>query len=192
MASLIATGWHLARRFIDSLWPGPPATLDETWAQSYLSDGEQTIWHRMSNPDRRHAIHVARTVVDAFGGEVDDQVVVAALLHDCGKVVSQLGTMSRVGATLLWAVIDDSRASRWLDAPSTLGRRLAQYRRHPQLGAVLLAAVDSDLLVVSWAGEHHLGPHAWTVAPEIANVLRACDVPSWGARLRGLANEVRR
>ncbi len=175
MASLAASWWHLALRFARSLQPGPPAPLDETWAQSFLSDGEQTIWQRMSKPDRRHAIGVARAVVDTFGGEVDDQVVVAALLHEGGKVVSQLGTVSRVGATLFWAVIDESRASRWLDAPSALRRRLAQYRRHPQLGALLLAAVDSDVLVVSWAGEHHLSPDSWTVDPEIANVLKACD-----------------
>ena len=129
----------------------------------------------MSSSDRRHAIGVAREVIDTLGSDLDHQIVVAALMHDCGKVVSGLGTLSRVVATLVWIVLDDSLASRWLDASSPLRRRLAQYRRHPQLGAVLLAAADSDALVVSWAGEHHFAPEAWTVAPEIANVLKSCD-----------------
>jgi hypothetical protein len=171
----LAVGYHLVRRFVGSLRPGPPPAADERWARGLLNEGERAIWNRMSDSDRRHGIGVARRVVDALGPDIEDRIVVAALLHDCGKVVSGLGTLSRVVATMVWMVLDDSRASRWLDASSSVRRRLAQYRRHPQLGAVLLAAADSDNLVISWAGEHHLEPAAWTVVPDIADVLKSCD-----------------
>jgi hypothetical protein len=170
---------HLAKRFVWSLWPGPPASLDESWAQARLSPSELTIWDRMSNPDRRHAVAVARAVERALDGVLDDgagdAVVTAALLHDCGKVVSGLGTLARVGATLVWAALDDDVAGGWLDSPVAIKRRLVEYRRHPELGAVLLAAADADPLVVAWAAEHHLPPAGWTVEPRYASILKACD-----------------
>ena len=55
---------HLAGRFFDALVPiGPPDT-DERWAEGHLLPGEQALWRRMSGPDRRHAVGVARRTID--------------------------------------------------------------------------------------------------------------------------------
>ena len=168
--------WHLAKRFTTSLSPAPPSGPDEAWARKHMLVGERLIWDRMSNPDRRHAVGVARAVVDELGSNVDRQIVAAALLHDSGKVVSGLSTLSRVGATLFWAVADDGLAHRWAEVESDGPRkRLAQYRLHPELGAELLGEAGADPLTSAWAREHHLPERDWTVPTEVATVLKACD-----------------
>ncbi len=167
--------WHLVRRFLGSLWPGPPRARDEAWAREHLLPGERLIWARMSNPDRRHAVQVARDVVAELGPDADRPVVAAALLHDSGKVVSGLGTMARVGATVWWGLIDPARAVDWARRPSGVRHRLGAYRRHPELGSELLADAGSDPLTVAWAREHHLPVDRWTVPPRVGLVLKTCD-----------------
>lgn len=180
MTSGLHSAIHLARRFFGSLSPAAPSPADEAWALSHLGAGEGQLWHRMSNPDRRHAVGVARAVVADLGPAADREVVAAALLHDVGKVVSGFGTFRRVGATLVWAGLgrarpDRERAARWSAADRTILRRLGQYRRHPELGAELLAAAGAHEVTVAWAREHHRQPARWTVPPEVGAVLKACD-----------------
>lgn len=171
----MATGWHLVRRFMGSLSPRPPSNADDAWARAHLIGGEQAIWERMSNPDRRHAVAVARAVVETLGEASDRPVVAAALLHDSGKVVSGLGTFARVGATLFWAVADADRARTWAEGPPGIRRQLGRYRRHPELGRDLLIEAGSDPLTAAWAAEHHRSPDHWTVTTDIATVLKSCD-----------------
>lgn len=166
---------HLARRFFGALDPRPPASDDEEWAASRLIDGERVLWSQMSNADRRHAIEVARAVEAELGGRADREVGAAALLHDVGKVRSDLGTVARVGATVFWEAVDDERADGWLTHRNPVLRRLAEYRRHPQIGAELLVAAGSEPLTVAWAAEHHHSAERWTVPADIGAVLKACD-----------------
>jgi hypothetical protein len=119
----------------------------------------------MSGADRRHATGVARLVVADLGSDATRPVVAAALLHDSGKVVSDLGTLARVGATLVGAVAGRDRPS----------GRVGQYLRHPSLGADLLREAGSDPLTVTWAAEHHLPPERWTLPPACAAALAAAD-----------------
>ncbi|MEZ5379725.1 MAG: HD domain-containing protein [Acidimicrobiales bacterium] len=165
---------HLAGRFFGSIRPGPPTADDEAWAASHLGPGELALWQQMSNPDRRHAVQVARDVVGALSDGATDAVIAAALLHDSGKVVSNYRTPMRVVATLVWSLVDPARAHAWLDAGPPR-RRLAEYRLHPELGADLLAAADADDLVVRWAREHHRPEDRWTIDPRIGSVLKHCD-----------------
>ena len=147
---------HLARRFFGSLRPGGPSPADEAWAQAQLSPGEQALWARMSDPDRRHAVGVARAV--------PVELAPAALLHDVGKVVSGFGTFARSGATVLG----------WLGRERWHGR-VGDYLRHDALGAQLLRDAGASDLTVAWAAEHHLPPDRWTVPPEAGAVLKAAD-----------------
>lgn len=166
---------HLARRFFGSLRPGPPSPTDEAWAIAHLNPGQEALWRRLSNPDRRHGVEVARAVIDELGERATDPVVAAALLHDSGKVVSGFGTFSRVAATLVWGVIDHAKADEWQHHDRALLRRLGQYRLHPELGGDLLEKASSDPLTVAWAREHHQPVERWTIDREIGAVLKACD-----------------
>ncbi len=165
---------HLSRRFFGALSDEPPDKADDEWARAFLLPGEAELWDRMTPADQRHSIEVATDVVTELGSQATRPVVAAALLHDVGKVVSDLGTFARAGATILWGVVPDDQAEPWL-ARRGLRRRVAQYRLHPQLGEALLIEAGSHELTSSWAADHHLSPEEWRVDQPIGQVLKACD-----------------
>ncbi|MHB8439412.1 MAG: hypothetical protein ACYDD4_09645 [Acidimicrobiales bacterium] len=180
---------HLVTRFFGALWPGGPRPADEAWARGWLVPGEQDLWARMSGPDRRHAVGVARGtlallcapddfVTRADPGDVLRPVVAAALLHDVGKIESGLGTIPRAVLTMAAIVVGRRRLAA---EPATAGRegrwrrRARQYLTHDQIGAEMLEAAGSDTLTVSWAGEHHRDPETWTVERDVAYALKEAD-----------------
>jgi hypothetical protein len=172
---------HLAARFFGALSPAGPAPADETWALGSLLPGEQTLWRRMSGPDRRHAVGVARDTLQLLGGnEQPREVVAAALLHDVGKVEARLGTFSRVGVTLAAMAASRTRLLSWAgSAPegghATLRNRIGLYLAHDRVGAELLEDAGSHELTATWAREHHLAPGRWTVDAEVGDALKAAD-----------------
>lgn len=149
---------HLAKRFFASLCRGAPP--EEAWAIEQLLPLERVVWARMSDPDRRHAVGVAKQL-----GDRPRPVLAAALLHDAGKVESGLGTLARVGATIAGKV---RARDRW-------GGRIGAYLRHDELGAALLERAGSDPLTIAWAREHHLPSSRWTVPVDVGQALKAAD-----------------
>ena len=165
---------HLIKRFFGSLVPVGLSTVDRTWASEVLLTGEIDVWNRMSRADQRHAVGVARRVERSLGGEAIRPGLAAALLHDCGKSVSGLGTYGRVIATLSAAVAGREQAMAWSETQG-FTRRVGLYLEHPRLGADLLGMAGSAPLTVAWTTEHHLPEDQWTVPLEIGRALKAAD-----------------
>lgn len=165
---------HLVKRFFGSLVPVGPSSADQAWANEQLLDAEAEIWRKMSRVDRRHAAGVARRVERALGAEATRPVLAAALLHDCGKTVSGLGTYGRVIATISVKLAGPDIAMAWSETRG-FTRRVGLYVEHPRLGADLLGLAGSAPLTVAWAAEHHLPPEEWTVPAEIGAALKAAD-----------------
>lgn len=133
----VATGpFHLVVRFFRSLPATPPDPVDEVWADEHLTDGERSLWVRLSNQDRRHSIAVARRFVEQRPGASRAEIA-GALLHDVGKIECGLGTFGRVAATLL--------------GPRT--RRFRIYHDHEAIGAGLVAAAGGDPVTVALVAE---------------------------------------
>jgi hypothetical protein len=172
---------HLSGRFFVALMPMGPRPADESWALDQLLIGERELWHRMSGPDRRHAVGVARDSIRLLGSEqVSRDIVAAALLHDVGKVESSFGTFARVGVTFAAIIFGRSRVLHWAGAAAgterpSLRARVGLYLTHDSLGADLLEHAGSEELTVSWAAEHHLSPELWTVDAGVGGVLKAAD-----------------
>jgi hypothetical protein len=167
-------GAHLVRRFFGSLRPGGPPSGDVAWVEQQLLADELDVWRRMSAPDRRHSVAVAREVERALGHEAVRPVVAAALLHDSGKSVSGLRTYGRVIATVSAAVAGHESARAWREGRG-FTRRVGLYVLHPELGADLLALAGSDPLTVTWAREHHLPREEWTLPLHVGDALKAAD-----------------
>jgi hypothetical protein len=170
----MAGAGHLVTRFFGSLVPLGEPKADRAWVREVLLPTEVEIWQRMSRQDRRHAAGVARRVERALGHEATRPVLAAALLHDCGKCVSHLGTTGRVIATLSAKVAGHDMAAAWSET-SGFTRRVGLYLEHPRLGADLLGIAGSAPLTVAWTAEHHLPPEDWTVPQEIGQVLKDAD-----------------
>jgi hypothetical protein len=166
---------HLVRRFAGSLWPGGPSAEDDGWARAHLLAGEIELWERMSGPDRRHAVGVARRTVAELGGAADRPVLAAALLHDVGKVDSHIGPFRRSLATVVGMAVGHETAQAWSTGRRGVRRRVGRYLTHDAIGADLLAAAGSDGVTVAWAREHHLPPERWSVPAAVGAALKAAD-----------------
>lgn len=165
---------HLVRRFFGSLTPlGEPAS-DRPWITENLTEGELAVWRSMSRADWRHVAGVARRVERALGHEATRPVIAAALLHDCGKTVSGLGTYGRVIATLSVKLAGHEQAVAWRETRG-FTRRVGLYVLHPELGADRLGMAGSAPLTVAWAAEHHLPADQWTVPTAVGEALKAAD-----------------
>ena len=165
---------HLVRRFFASLLPLGPTAADDAWAREQLAEPERELWSRMASVDRRHSARVARRVEADLGDAATTPVLAAALLHDVGKTIPDLGTFGRVVATLSEMVAGEDTAHQWM-ATRGFTRRVGQYVLYPELGVDLLKLADSDELVVAWSREHHLPEADWSVPVELGRVLQAAD-----------------
>lgn len=123
---------HLVRRFIGSVTAGPLTASELREVRDVLSSAELRLFETFGVPDQRHALHVLRR----FDQLIPTASLVqrrAALLHDIGKTVTNLGTVRRVVATLI-------------------GPRTTQFRRyieHEQLGIELLESAGSDAITIA-------------------------------------------
>jgi hypothetical protein len=162
---------HLARRFFGSLSTAPPSVEDRAWVSTMLDPRVDALWARMTPPDQRHSVAVARQVA-AEG--VSREAVAAALMHDVGKVDSKLGTFGRVAATLVAGALGDVRVASWSPRRGPMGS-VGRYRNHAALGAELLSEAGAPVLACDWAGQHHLSPDSCSLDPKLAGLLRAAD-----------------
>ena len=168
---------HRAGRFFATAFGGGPAASDLDWAAGWLTEREGTLFARMRASDRGHSVAVARAVeshYNARGDEPPQWVMAAALLHDVGKTVPDLGAYGRTVATLSGWVGGTDMAEQWADTTG-FTRKVGLYMQYPRLGADLLAVGGSDPLVVAWAAEHHLPEEDWTVPIEEGRILAAAD-----------------
>jgi hypothetical protein len=171
---------HRARRFFGSLFGGSPAPTEEAWARSWLSPAEARLFEQMRGMDRQHAVAVGRAVERHWEGEPPRWVMAAALLHDVGKTVADLGVYGRVVATLSEWVGGADMAEHWADTTG-FTRRVGLYLMYPKLGADLLAINEADPRVVAWSIEHHLPEADWTVPVDAGRLLSAADDGKLGA-----------
>ena len=135
---------YRSRQFFASLRPRVDALLhDEAFAM--LNDGERALFDSMTLRDQQHCLDVFRSLREQHN---DRDLLVAALLHDCGK--GQIALWHRVA----YVVLDNA-------APSLLrhavtpgngpGWRQALYRcaHHEELGAALAQRAGSTPRVVA-------------------------------------------
>lgn len=156
--------------------PSRPHETDISWAFGHLSEREQVLFARMRPADLVHSIAVARAIerVEAQGAQLADWVMPAALLHDVGKSVPDLGTYGRVVATLSGWIGGADMANVWADTTG-FTRKVGLYLKYPELGADLLAVAGSDERVVAWAREHHMAEADWSVPLAEGRLLAAAD-----------------
>jgi hypothetical protein len=159
---------HLVRRFVRALSPGRPRDTDVAWVESVLTPAELAVWTRLPNHDRRYSIRVARRVeqlLSTTGFAHDPRWPAVALLHDVGKLDSNLGVVRRAFATVAGAVRPTLRRSRG---------RFGRYLRHDEIGAELLRAAAARDEAARWAGAHH-HPERWHATGIPAPVAAALD-----------------
>jgi HD domain len=127
------------------------ARPDDAWAAARLPEPELGVYRRMDPRDREHAVRVARTLLERHpnaGGEV----VRAALLHDCGKLVRPYRLLERV-----WIGMLAPEGPRTAARASVTGSLTAIGVRnhHPQIGADLILEAGGHPRVAEIVRRHH-------------------------------------
>ena len=141
---------HLAKRFVSS-WSRKDVSEDElNMVRSTLTASEFNVWKQFSVADRRHSVEVAQRF-EVLLPEASREHRAGVLLHDIGKVQSNLSTSMRVIATLV--------------GPRT--KRFALYHQHEEIGITMLRHAGSHADVIAVLNQ--------TCGAEVATAFRSAD-----------------
>ncbi len=171
---------HLVSRFFGSIFAKPLTAKEQQVLNSELTSPLLELFDRLSVADQRHLYNVSRGIsAEVQSMDLDSSeaygLVVAGLFHDCGKVVSDFGTIMRVIATLYWGLLPKKLASMLSKSVGGLGVRMQQYRDHPRIGSELLIEADAPQIAATWAKEHHKPADAWTIETKYGELLKRYD-----------------
>lgn len=123
-------------------WKTRPGTVATDRLTPYLSPAQLTLFRRLQPSEQAHAYLVLERLMEA--GQTDPDLMVAALLHDIGKIIAPLTIWDRalivlVGRLLPWL------ARRWGEGrPRGLRRPFVVAARHPDWGADLAAEAGAS------------------------------------------------
>lgn len=138
---------HLAKRFFGALGRAPIGESQIELVRTTLLDSEFALWSAMMPIDKKHSIKVMSRFMQIYPQATATQVR-ASLLHDVGKLESNLSVFERVLATIV----------------GERGSRFAKYHAHEKIGAQMLRQAGSD--EETWqlvAGEVSNSPQLQTV-----------------------------
>jgi HD superfamily phosphodiesterase len=137
--ALLARPLYRSRQVFVALFPRI-AAADRALVETLLSGDLLVLFGRMERRDQRHAIEVTRRLRSLGASEPD--LLIAALLHDCGK-----------GSVSVWLRVLNvlaPRVVREVSREDYPGWRGAAHRLvvHPQRGASLAAAAGASAVTV--------------------------------------------
>lgn len=130
---------------------------DQAWVKSILTAAEFDLWTRLSAYDQSHAVQVARGVQrrlapTEYGS--DTLWPSAALMHDVGKLQSDLSMPERVIATLASKAMGVAAARRWASTATGAKRRIGLYLMHGEVGASMIRAAGGREEIAAWTEVH--------------------------------------
>jgi len=133
---MLARGRHRVRQFFGALRPHVH-DADRREAYPWLNEAQQLVFESMMLRDQQHGIEVFRRV--SLSSPRDAPLIVAALLHDCGK--GQVRLWQRVAHVLMPSGVRRTLAS---ETGASWRRAFWRLTHHPELGAVTVAATGAD------------------------------------------------
>jgi hypothetical protein len=119
--------WHLVKRAVTSFSNDPLSGADVQRVERLLLLPEFELWWTMQPRDQRHSLQVYERFM-GFYPPAKRTEQAAALLHDIGKTVSDLGWLMRIIATLV----------------GPRGVRFAMYHDHENLGVQMLQGISEQ------------------------------------------------
>jgi hypothetical protein len=155
-------------------WSRP---VDTALAASVLSPPLLDLFRRMRRSEQQHSLNVLRTL--RGWGYADPALMVAALLHDVGKIRAAYHLWDRVLVVLVRAVAP-RRAARWgyeINEPVGWRRPFVINFQHPRWSAEMAAQAGADPLAVELIARHQrkIRHEPQTHTEELLVALQAAD-----------------
>ncbi len=147
---------YRARQFFDTL-TAPWRAVDVAYAAARLSPALLQLFRRMPHAEQHHGIAVAQTL--EVQGYADPALLIAALLHDVGKIQTPPRLWERVFVVLAERAWPE-RARRWGAAGTPRGwrRGFAIRHQHAAWGATLAEEAGAPARAVALIRQHHAPP----------------------------------
>lgn len=155
----------------------PPLTQQD-WdrIRLYLSPVEVALFIKMPVPDQNHSYRVFRSLVD--GGELDEDLIKAGLLHDIGKGKHPLRRWERIIAVLVCGISPGTALSWGKGVPEGFKRPLVIIHQHPDWGAELARQAGGSELLIWLIQNHEIYQHLPSTSQsklELLNKLQMAD-----------------
>ena len=131
--------------------------LEVKWALKHLSPEAAILFLQQSLPDQRHAIDVTQSIIkERHPVLIDDfkNLIIAALLHDCGKSMIFIHIWERVFIVLI-QIIPQSLRSRLERGLSRFSFPLKVDTRHALWGSYLAKQAGLNPEVCQLIRDHH-------------------------------------
>ncbi len=182
MATASSRAFYRSRQVFHALWPRIPAD-DLEYAMQLMTAAEARLFGAMERRDQRHALEVMHRLREATE---ERDVLIAALLHDCGK-----------GAVPVWLRILHVVApqfGRIAGKEGAPGWRGSAYRlqHHVEISARLVQEAGCSELTVRLVGGTHREDEAGPGAAAICGGRRelslyaSCPHPAYRRPLSGI------
>jgi hypothetical protein len=141
--------WHLVKRAVTSFSNDPVSGADVERVERLLLLPEFVLWWTMQPRDQRHSLQVHERFM-RFYPPAKRTEQAAALLHDVGKNVSELGWLMRIIATIV----------------GPRGLTFSLYHDHENIGSQMLQGISEQRTIDLVGG---------TVEDAVMNALRNAD-----------------
>jgi hypothetical protein len=149
---------QFSRAFVGALCP-----VDVAYAGVRLGAGPRgadllALFSRMPRPEQHHGVHLCRMLEKQ--GLIDSDLLIAALLHDVGKLVAPPRLWERVLVVLAERFAPRLTAD-WAELPTGeikragLRRGFIVRRHHPAWGADIAAQAGASPRTTAWIRQHH-------------------------------------
>jgi hypothetical protein len=145
---------YRTRQFWQAL-RSPPSVEDSERIQSILTEPQINLFRQMQPSEQTHSLRVLRALLAK--GETQEDLLVAALLHDVGKIRARLNLLERIAIVLVKAICPRC-AERWGAGPAAGWRRaFVVSAHHPDWGAELAAGAGASSLAQALIRRHQEG-----------------------------------
>ena len=150
---------------------------DRALAAAALTERQYAAFRLMTPADQRHSVRVARALLAE--GARDPDLIVAALLHDLGKVDARGAGRVHLGHRVAKVILARVAPAYWRrvsdDARGGPGRGFYLLQHHPALGATWAAALGVSPRACALIAAHQEGGVGPADAAVLARLRRADD-----------------
>ncbi len=133
------------------------------------------LFFRMSDPDQSHSVRVFQTLVDQ--GEEDEDLLMAALLHDVGKSLHPLRAWERSLVVVTNRILLNQVLKWGLGEPYGWRKPFVVALQHPEWGAALVQQEGGSETLVTLIRYHqeHAPPFIKKDVQELLERLQTAD-----------------